>query len=100
MRFEQATCHCAPTARRSTPTKKPGGAGLFRYTRRLSGALDVARLLPLRAGGDVELHLLAFLERLESGHVDGGKMREKIFAAAFRRDEAETLRVIEPLHST
>src|SRR5437763_15747790 len=100
MRFEQATCHAPATAGEARPQKSPGAPGFFVTLADSSGALDVARLLALGAGGDIELHLLAFLERLESGHVDGGKMREKIFAAAIRRDEAETLRVIEPLHST
>ena len=44
--------------------------------------------------------LLAFLQRLESRHVDRREVREQIFAAAVRRNESETLGVVEPLHST
>jgi hypothetical protein len=60
--------------------------------------IDVARLLfAFVAGGDFEAHLLAFFQRLESRHVDRREMREEIFAAAVRGDEAETFRIIEPL---
>ena len=65
-----------------------------------SGSLDVAGLLALRALRDFEGDLLAFLQRLESRHVDRGEMREEIFATAVRSNKAETLRVIEPLHGT
>ena len=62
------------------------------------GGLDVGGLLALRALGDFEGDLLAFLQRLEAIHVDGREVREQVFAAAVRGDEAEALRVIEPFY--
>src|SRR5688572_26451352 len=82
-------------------SKKPGLSPAFCCCQDRSGGLDVARLLlALVARGDFERHLLAFLERLESRHVDGGEMGEEILAAAVRSNEAEALRVVEPLNST
>src|SRR5664279_1614244 len=81
--------------------KKPGEPGFFELrSREPSGSLDVAGLLALRALRDFEGDLLAFLQRLESRHVDRGEMREEIFAASIGGNEAETLRIIEPLHGT
>jgi hypothetical protein len=51
-----------------------------------------------RAAAHFELHLLAFLERLEAAHLDRGVMREQVFAALGRGDEAEALGVVEPLN--
>src|SRR5947207_12604722 len=53
--------------------------------------LNVARLLALRALGHFEADLLAFLQGLESRHVDRREVSEQIFAAAVRRNETETL---------
>src|SRR5207247_9107417 len=64
---------------------------------RNSGGLDVRGLLSLGSLGDFEAHLLAFLQRFETVHLNGREMREQVLAAVFRRDEAVTLRVIEPL---
>src|SRR5450432_2848272 len=69
-------------------------------TLRYSGSLDVGGLFALRTLRDFEGDFLAFLQRLESRHVDRGEMREEIFATAIGSNEAETLRVIEPLHGT
>jgi hypothetical protein len=62
-----------------------------------SERLDVRRLQALRAALDLELDFLAFLERLEAAHLDRGVMREQIFAAFGRGDEAEAFGVVEPL---
>src|SRR5205823_6950868 len=62
--------------------------------------LDVARLLALRALGHFEADLLAFLQGLESRHVDRREVSEQIFAAAVRCNETETLGVVEPLDCT
>src|SRR5947208_1129982 len=59
---------------------------------------DVLRLEPLRALHDVELHAVAFGERPETVHLDGGVMDEDVLPTLLR-DEAETLAVVEPLHS-
>ena len=64
-----------------------------------SGALDVGSLLALRALHDVEGNLFAFLESLETIHVDGRKMGEKVFATIVRGNETKALGVIEPFHS-
>src|SRR5215204_508294 len=52
-------------------------------------------LLPLH---DVELHVLAFVQRLEAAALDGRVVNEQILAPVLGSDEAETLGVIEPLH--
>jgi hypothetical protein len=48
---------------------------------------------------DVELHGLAFLQALETTRVDCRVMHEDVLAV-LTRDEAEALRIIEPLHGT
>src|SRR5438094_517245 len=42
--------------------------------------------------------LLAFLERLVPRALDRAVMGEEILAAVIRRDEAKTLRIVEPLN--
>ena len=42
--------------------------------------------------------LLAFLERLETAHLDRREVREQVFAAVIRGDEAIPLGIVEPLH--
>src|SRR5438093_7575965 len=67
-----------------------------------SGALDLAnvgRLKPLRAPRHVELQGLTLGEGLEAIALNGRVMNEHVLAA-FLRDEAEPLRLVEPLHST
>src|SRR5690349_13754919 len=64
-----------------------------------SSLADVRGLQPLRSLDDVEFDPLPFLEGTESLGVDGGVVDEHVLAALLR-DEAEALRVIEPLHST
>src|SRR5580698_8503721 len=65
-----------------------------------SGRLDVRGLLALRTLANVEAHLLVFQKRLESLDANLREMREELFAAVVGGDEAETLRVVEPLHSS
>src|SRR3989338_4682520 len=60
---------------------------------------DVRRLLPLGAGGDVELHRLTFAKGLEAIPLDRGIMDEHVLPV-LRRDEPVTLLVTEPLDST
>jgi hypothetical protein len=69
-------------------------------TRRASDRLDVGRLLALRAAGHLEGDLLAFLERAETLTLDRGEMREEVLAAVVGLDEAESLRIVEPLDRT
>jgi len=80
------------------------GAGLVRGATRSdaqgSSGLDVGSLLALRSGGDFEAHALTFFEGLEAGHVDRGEMSEQIFALFIRRDEPETLGLVEPFDRT
>src|SRR4029079_10975995 len=80
--------------------KKPASVslgGLF-VQRRCLERLDVRRLQALGAAAHFELHLLAFLERLEAAHLDRGVMREEVFATFRRGDETEALGVVEPLN--
>src|SRR6185503_6132452 len=58
---------------------------------------DVGRLLALGPGRDVEGHLLVLLQALEARALDRREMREKVLAAAVRRDESVALRIVEPL---
>lgn len=66
----------------------------------LVGFLNVRGLLALRALHDLELHPLAFLQRLETGHLNCRKVRKQFFLAVIRLDKAETLGVIEPFDDT
>src|SRR3954466_4832995 len=77
--------------------KKAHRSGPFLGAMRLE-RLDVRRLQALRAAAHLELHLLAFLQRLEAAHLDRGVMREQIFAALGRGDEAEALGIVKPLN--
>src|SRR5512138_2327381 len=65
-----------------------------------SDRTDVRGLETLRPLRHVELDLLALGEGAEPLRLDGGVVAEDVVAAAVLRDEAETLRVIEPLHGT
>jgi hypothetical protein len=62
--------------------------------------LDSRSLLALRALLDFEAHLLVFLKRLEALRLDLGEMSEQILTTIIRRDETETLCIVEPLNST
>src|SRR3954471_3242519 len=63
-------------------------------------------LLDVRGGGalcallGVVAHLRALGERLEAVPLDRAVMHEQILARVIRRDEAEALLVVEPLHSS
>ena len=59
---------------------------------------DVFRRRTLGTLNDVELDALAFGEGAETATLDRRVMDEAILLATLRRDEAEALRVIEPLH--
>ncbi len=61
--------------------------------------LNVRSLPALGSLHDVELNGLTFLQALETTRVDCRVVHEDIFAV-LARNEAEALRVIEPLHST
>src|SRR5205814_9690109 len=60
---------------------------------------DVAGLQALRPLHDLELDALPFGERLETLSLDRGEVNEHVLAT-FLRDEAKTLRIVEPLHGT
>ena len=55
-------------------------------------------MLALRAGLHFELDALVLFQGLEACALDFREMREQVFTAAVRGDEAEALGVIEPLH--
>src|SRR5438876_1461536 len=61
---------------------------------------DVLRRRALLGLHDLELHALAFGQRLESLSLNRGVMYEAILAAVFGRDESKALGVVEPLHGT
>src|SRR6478609_10862744 len=103
-----------PRGRRRWSAPGRGGARKMRGPRRRSAApgaptgrmrlvrsslADVRRLQPLRALDDVELDPLPFLQGPEPVGVDGGVVDEDVLAALLG-DEAEALRIIEPLHGT
>src|SRR5437764_15387060 len=60
--------------------------------------LDVRGLLALRAGGYVEGDALVFGQRFETLGVDCREVREQVFIAVVRFDEAEAFCVVEPFH--
>src|SRR5262245_42869009 len=60
---------------------------------------DVAGLQALRTLHDLELDSLSLGERLEALSLNRGEVHEHVLAA-FLRDEAEALRIVEPLHGT
>ena len=86
-----------------------GGCGVFRRGRlfgahaRLAPAgwrvdlADVVCQAALGAVDQIEADLRALLQGTEAIHLDGGKVREDIFATFGGLDEAEALDVIEPL---
>src|SRR2546427_3080327 len=60
---------------------------------------DVRRLRTLRTLLHVELDLLAFGKAAKAFGLDRGVVYEDVLPAPVGRDETETLRVVEPLHS-
>ena len=60
---------------------------------------DVGGLETLGAACHLELHLVTFRKTLEALRGDRAEVDEDILAALLR-DEAETLRIVEPLDST
>jgi len=73
----------------------PESLGVLRELERLY----VSRLPALGTLHYVKLNGLTFLQALETVRIDSRVMHEDILAV-LTRDEAEALRVIEPLHST
>src|SRR5207237_8136246 len=61
---------------------------------------DILRRRALLALHDVELDPLALGQRLEALCLDRGVVNEAVLLAVLGCDEAETLRVVEPLHDT
>jgi len=66
----------------------------------LSGSLNIGGLLAFGALSYFEGNFLSFLEGFESPHLDRREVREKIFTAVIGRNEAITLCIVEPFHST
>src|SRR5512133_3321640 len=93
---------CAPRVRGSGTTKaRPGGRASSNAARCAgSDRPDVRRLEALRALLHLELDPLPFLQAAEALRLDGGVMDEDVVPAAVLSDEAEALRVVEPLHGT
>src|SRR5688500_11479794 len=83
------------------PKRKPGRGRVFRFTAEAAGLhrLHFVGLQALLALHDLERDLLAFLQRLEAGALDGTEVHEQV-RAGLRGDEAEALGVVEPLDGT
>jgi hypothetical protein len=69
-------------------------------TRFRLSCLDVGGLLAFGALRYFKADLLAFLERLETIHVDCGKVSKQINATIIRSDKAETLCIVKPFNCT
>ncbi len=81
--------------------KTPRLRGFFTsHLTRESGRLNVGSLLAFGALRDFELYFLTFFKGFETIHLDRGEMCEQIFSPVIRRDESETLGVVEPLDCT
>jgi hypothetical protein len=72
----------------------------FQFWKKALRCLNVRRLFALGALRYLERDFLAFLERFEAAHLNGGKVGEKVFTFIVWCDEAITLGVIKPFHST
>src|SRR5229473_1495855 len=99
-----ASC-CAKRAPCASRCANANGAvprdGAARLTANLAAGLqldDVLSRWALLTLYDVELDPLAFGERLEALCLNRGVVHEAVLLAVLRRDETETLRVVEPLH--
>src|SRR5436853_6483004 len=82
---------------------RPRGANLSRWKRQRCSRRDFHHVFSrgaLLALHDVELHAIAFSERLVAAALNRRVVDEAIFFAALTRDEAETLLIVEPLHCT
>src|SRR5258705_12004387 len=80
--------------------KSPVARAFYSQPPLLRDGLDVDRLIAFRAGGDIEGHLLVFLQGLETAALDRRQVREQILAAAIRSGEAEALGIRELLNRT
>src|SRR5436853_571056 len=80
--------------------KKLAARPAFLEAKRLLERLDVRRGRAFLALRHVERDLLPLFEGLVARTLDRGVMGEEVLAAVIRRDESETLRVVEPLYGT
>ena len=85
--------------RRQDVKKRRTSRRFVSLLRELDGAY-VVRLGPFRALCGVELHALTFIERPETGRLDGAVVDKHISAAAVDFNEAEALLAVEPLDSS
>lgn len=75
--------------------KIPGGPGIF-----LSDGMNVCRLFAFGSDGHVESNALIFCKRLVAVTLYCRKVGKQVFTTFIRRDEAKTLCIVEPFHST
>ena len=80
--------------------KRVAGSRIQLPVLHLSGSLNVACLLALRASRNIEIDALTFAQGLETAGLNRRKMSEKVFTTVIRRNEAKTLGIVEPLHAT
>src|SRR6185369_15794123 len=90
----RATRSSQGMARPRGASPRPHGATDVGSTTQLCHVLGRRAILPLN---HVELDTLAFGQRLEAAALNGGVMDEAVLLAVLTRDEAESLRVVEPL---
>src|SRR5262245_6853809 len=90
----RATRSRPSTARPRGATPRPRGATGVGSTTQLRHVLCSGPLLALN---HVELDAIAFGQRLEAAALNGGVMDETVLLAVLTCDEAEPLRVVEPL---
>src|SRR3954462_2906728 len=88
---------CFLESKKKGPASRAFHASGRKPAEAVSDGTDLAGRRTFLALGLFELDLLAFLQRLESGALDVGVVREEVLAAVIRRDESKTLRIVEPL---
>src|SRR5689334_3352961 len=86
--------------RKKAPRANSARGAFFNFYRLATHAGHVLGSGALLALHDVELHALAFAERLEARALNGRMMHEAILLAVLRRDEAKALLIVEPLYGT
>src|ERR1043166_1842413 len=90
-----------PNRQSGAANKKAAARAAALGSRDLLDRSDPRRLHALGAARRDELDLLAFRQRLEAAAaLDFLEVREQVFAAVGRRDEAKALRIVEPLDRT
>ena len=78
---------------------QPGKCRAFQYFKNELWSLDVGGLFAFGTLSYIKCNFLAFFERLESAHIDCGKVRKQIFAPVIGSDKTKTLCIVKPFYS-